>query len=335
MKLLVTGGCGFIGSNFVNYIMRRHPDWHVSVLDSLTYAGYLENIREEHRKSTCFTFIHGDIRDRACVERAVEGVDVIVHFAAESHVSYSFIHADLFADVNVRGTSILCETIVKKPVQKLICISSSESYGNCVRSPMDEDHPLLPRSPYAGSKAAADRLAYSYFITFNIPLVILRPFNNYGPSQHTEKVIPNFITKVLREEPLTVHDDGLQTRDWLFVEDHAKAIERAIEAPIDRLLGESINIGTGRETNILTIAKAINEILGNKSKILVNRRNRPGQVRRHVSSTDKAQRLLGWEAEMPFESGLKKTIQWYVENRWWWNELKKQPEFGKHEEIAL
>jgi dTDP-glucose 4,6-dehydratase len=335
MKLLVTGGCGFIGSNFVNTVMDRHPDWQVTVLDSLTYAGYLENIREGHRSSPRFRFIQGDIRDRSRVESALDGSEVVVHFAAESHVSYSFIHADLFADVNVRGTSILCETVVKYPVKKLIHISSSESYGSGIRFPMDEEHPLLPRSPYAGSKAAADRLAYSYFVAFKIPLVILRPFNNYGPAQHTEKAIPNFITKALRGEDLIVHDDGLQTRDWLYVEDHAKAIEKTIEAPIDRLLGESINVGTGKETSILTIAKAINEILGNKSKIIVNRHARPGQVRRHISSTEKAKRLLGWEADTPFEKGLEKTIRWYADNPGWSSSLKKQLDIGKHEEIPL
>lgn len=335
MKLLVTGGCGFIGSNFVNYIMDRHPDWEVTVLDGLTYAGHLENIHERHRNSRRFSFIHGDIRDRLRVGQAVDDKDVVVHLAAETHVSYSFIHADLFADVNVRGTSILCETMIEKPVKKVIFISSSESYGNCVKAPMEEDHPLMPRSPYGGSKAAADRLAYSYFMTFKIPLLILRPFNNYGPAQHTEKVIPNFITKALRGENLVVHDDGLQTRDWLYVEDHAKAIERAIEEPTDHLLGEAINIGTGHETDILTIAKAINEILGNKSKILVNHHRRPGQVRRHISSTDKARRLLAWEAETPFERGLEKTIQWYVENQRWWTNLRNQLDIGKREEITL
>ncbi len=335
MKLLITGGCGFIGSNFVNYIMDRHPDWMVTVLDSLTYAGYIENIREEHRASSHFRFIQGDVRDRACVESSVDGIDVIVHFAAESHVSYSFIHADLFADVNVRGTSILCETIVQKPVQKLIYISSSESYGDCTKAPMDEEHSLMPRSPYAGSKAAADRLAYSYFVAFGIPLIILRPFNNYGPAQHTEKVIPYFITRALHNLPLMIHDDGLQTRDWLYVEDHATAIEKAIECDPAHIIGEAINIGTGNETSILTIAQTIVQILGTKNEIVINEHSRPGQVRRHVSSTEKAKNILGWQAETRFESGIKKTIQWYVENRRWWSHLKKQPEFGKHTEIPL
>ncbi|HEX5037044.1 MAG TPA: GDP-mannose 4,6-dehydratase [bacterium] len=335
MRLLVTGGCGFIGSNFVNYIMDRHKDWHVSVLDSLTYAGYLENIREDHRSSELFRFIQGDIRDRACVENAVEGIDVVVHFAAESHVSYSFIHADLFADVNVRGTSILCETVVKKPVKKLILISSSEVYGDCQKAPMDEDHALLPKSPYAGSKAAADRIAYSYFIAFGIPLVILRPFNNYGPAQHTEKVIPRFITRALQGLPLSIHDSGLQTRDWLYVEDHATAIERVIGCEPGQVVGETINIGTGREMSILTIAQDIVRVLGTKNEIIVNGHRRPGQVWKHISSTDKAKRLLGWEARTPFDVGLEKSIRWYVENRPWWNSLKKQPDFGELEKIAL
>ncbi len=335
MRLLITGGCGFIGSNFVNFIMDRHPDWNVLVLDSLTYAGYLENIRENHRNSKNFHFIQGDIRDRTCVENAVEGIDCVVHFAAESHVSYSFIHADLFADVNVRGTSILCETVVKKPVKKFIHISSSEVYGDCKKAPMDEDHTLMPKSPYAGSKAAADRLAYSYYVAFRIPLIILRPFNNYGPAQHTEKVIPHFIKRALEGQPLLIHDDGLQTRDWLFVDDHARAIEHILLSEKDGLIGETVNLGTGRETNILTIAQTITKLLGKDGKIVVNEHRRPGQVWRHISSTDKSTRLLGWTAETPFEEGLRRTIQWYVENRRWWNNLKTRPEPGKHEEIAL
>lgn len=335
MKLLVTGGCGFIGSNFVNYLAPRHPEWEITVLDNLTYAGDLKNIGRGLRSSNRFRFVQGDIRDRARVEEVVHGTDVIVHFAAESHVSYSFIHADLFTDVNARGTSILCETVVKIPVKKLIHISTSEVYGDCLTAPMTEDHPLLPRNPYAGSKAAADRLAYSYYVAFNIPLVILRPFNNYGPSQHTEKVIPCFITQALKGEPLTVHDGGLQTRDWLHVRDHVRAIEKLVEADIDDVRGETINLGTGKETSILTIAKRILDILKLPVDITPHKHRRPGQVRRHVASTDKAKRLLRWQAETAFEDGLEETVRWYLENKDWWLGNKTRFETGKKEDIGL
>ena len=323
MRLLVTGGCGFIGGNVVNYMMRQHPDWRVRVLDKMSYAGSLARIDATFRDSARFELVEGDILDRSLVERAVDGVDVVLHFAAESHVSYSFSHADLFANVNVVGTSVLCETIVKHPVEKLVLISSSEVYGTCLREPMDEDHPLNPRSPYAGTKAAADRLAYSHHVTYDLPLVIVRPFNNYGPYQHTEKVVPRFISAALRGEDIHVHDDGLQTRDWLYVEDHAEAIDRIVQADAALLKGEVLNIGTGREASIRSVAERVLAAVGGPSRLVLNSQQRPGQVRRQRSSTEKARRLLGWEARTPFEEGLERTIAWYRANEDWWRSLRE------------
>ena len=321
MIVLVTGGCGFIGGNFINFVMRRHPDWRIRVLDSLRYAGSLDRIDEPFRSSDRFSFLYGDILDRQLVEKAVAGVDVVVHYAAESHVAYSFVHGDLFAEVNVRGTSILCETVVKSPVRRFIHVSSNEVYGNCLGAAIDEEHPLNPRSPYAGSKAAADRLAYSYHASFGIPLVIVRPFNAYGPFQHTEKMIPRFIRAAILGETIELHDNGLQTRDWVFVEDHVEAIERIIEADAAGLHGQVVNIGTGVETSVKTIAEMVLSRFGRSDRLVLNGSQRPGQVRRQVSSTRKAAELLGWTARTPLEKGLERTMQWYVDNRRWWENL--------------
>lgn len=312
-----------MGSNFVTHIARKYPDYQIFVLDALTYAGNLNNIPEDIRQRDNFHFLHNDIRDRKAVAGALRKVDAVVHFAAETHVSYSFVRSDVFVDTNVKGTSILCESIFKNPIERFIHISSSEVYGTALTVPMDEKHPLEPRSPYAGSKAAADRLVFSFFVTYGLPLIIIRPFNNYGPNQHIEKVIPHFITRAIQDKLLYIHDDGLQTRDWVYVEDYSEAIDSAVHAPIDKLKGEVINIGTGRDTSILTIAKLILSYLGKPESFIKYGESRPGQVRKHISSTEKSKQVLNWQPRVTIEGGLKKTIQWYVDNRDWWQNAKK------------
>ena len=225
--MLVTGGAGFISSNFVRHLLEATP-YEVVSLDALTYAGNLENLADvmAHER---LSFVHGDIRDRELVREVVAEVDVIVNAAAESHVEKSIEEgASEFVTTNVEGTQILLDAIRETPVERFILISSSEVYGTAEYAPMDEEHPLNPRSPYAATKAGADRLAYSYFVTYGLPIVIVRPFNNYGPRQHPEKVIPRFITQALSDEPLTIHGDGHASRDWLYVDDDAEAIEAVI-----------------------------------------------------------------------------------------------------------
>src|SRR6266568_699643 len=243
-RVLVTGGAGFISSGFVRYLLVATP-WEVVSLDALTYAGSLENLADvmSHPR---LAFVHGDIRDAELVRELVEGVDVIVNAAAESHVEKS-IHAGAseFVTTNVEGTQILLDAIRRTPVERFVLVSSSEVYGTAEYAPMDELHPLNPRSPYAGTKAGADRLAYSYYITYGLPIVIVRPFNNYGPRQHPEKVVPRFITQALADEPLTVHGSGHASRDWLYVDDDAEAIEAVIDAPLETVAGEVINVATG------------------------------------------------------------------------------------------
>ena len=319
-RVLVTGGAGFISSNFIRHLLEATP-YEVVTLDALTYAGNLENLADvlSHER---LSFVHGDIRDSALVRELVEGVDVIVNAAAESHVEKSIEDgASEFVTTNVEGTQILLDAIRVTPVERFILISSSEVYGTAESAPMDEEHPLNPRSPYAATKAGADRLAYSYWTTYDLPIVIVRPFNNYGPRQHPEKVVPRFITQALADEPLTIHGDGHATRDWLYVLDDAEAIERVIETPIDRLAGEVINVATGVDISVADIAAMVLDVLGKPGELTCNVPERPGQVDRHIGSTDKAARLLGWQARTSFEEGLERTVAWYRDNEAWWRAI--------------
>ena len=323
-RVLVTGGCGFISSNFIRHMLRSTP-YEVVSLDALTYAGNLDNLADVQGHER-LTLVHGDIRDPDTVRDLVSSVDVIVNAAAESHVEKSIEEgASEFVTTNVEGTQILLDQIRRTPVERFILISSSEVYGTAEYAPMDEDHGLNPRSPYAASKAGGDRLAYSYFITYGLPIVIVRPFNNYGPYQHPEKVVPRFITQALCDEPLTIHGDGHASRDWLFVEDDAEAIEAAISADVDVIAGEVINVATGRDISISEIASLVLEGVAKPTSLKIHVEERLGQVHRHIGSTEKAQQLLGWEARTAFEEGLARTIAWYSENRAWWENVLSRP----------
>ncbi|HEX6702934.1 MAG TPA: dTDP-glucose 4,6-dehydratase [Gaiellaceae bacterium] len=316
-RVLVTGGAGFISSNFIRHLLRATPHEVVS-LDALTYAGNLENLADvmSHER---LSFVHGDVRDAALVRDVVSQVDVIVNAAAESHVEKSIADgASEFVTTNVEGTQILLDAIRAAPVERFILISSSEVYGTAERAPMDEEHPLNPRSPYAATKAGADRLAYSYFVTYGLPIVIVRPFNNYGPRQHPEKVIPRFVTQALCEEPLTIHGDGHASRDWLYVDDDAEAIEAVIATPIEDVAGEVLNVATGSDISVAEIADVVLALLGKPASLREHVPERPGQVDRHIGSTEKIRRLCGWSARTSFEEGLARTVAWYRENEAWW-----------------
>jgi dTDP-glucose 4,6-dehydratase len=316
-RVLVTGGAGFISSNVVRHLLESTPHEVVS-LDALTYAGNLDNLEEvlSHER---LSFVHGDIRDAELMRKVVAETDVIVNAAAESHVEKSIEEgASEFVTTNVEGTQILLDAMRATPVERFVLISSSEVYGTAETDPMDEEHPLNPRSPYAATKAGADRLAYSYFVTYDLPIVILRPFNNYGPRQHPEKVLPQFITSALADQPLTVHGDGHASRDWLHVDDHAEAIEATIAADLDLVAGAVINVATGVDISVNEIADLVLEALDKPASLKVNVPERAGQVDRHIGSTDKAKRLLGWEARTSFEQGLERTVAWYRENEPWW-----------------
>ncbi len=323
-RVLVTGGAGFISSNFVRHLLRATP-YEVVSLDALTYAGNIENLADvlSHER---LSFVHGDVRDAGLVRDLVAGVDVIVNAAAESHVEKSIAEgASEFVTTNVEGTQILLDAIRETPVERFILISSSEVYGTAESAPMDETHPLNPRSPYAATKAGGDRLAYSYFVTYGLPIVIVRPFNNYGPRQHPEKVVPRFITQALAGEALTVHGDGHASRDWLYVDDDAEAIEAIIETPLERVAGEVLNVATGVDLSVSDVADAVLAELGKPSSLRVHVPERPGQVDRHVGSTEKARALTGWAARTSFEAGLTRTVAWYRENEAWWRAIRSAP----------
>jgi dTDP-glucose 4,6-dehydratase len=318
--ILVTGGAGFIGSNFVRYICDNYPGYNVIVLDALTYAGNMDNIPDSIKRDSRFTFWYGNIKNGELVNDLVSKSDIVVHFAAESHVARSIFDNTLFFETDVMGTQVVANAVLKhmNSVERFIHISTSEVYGTAIKVPMTEEHPLNPTTPYAAAKLGADRLVYSYYVTYSIPAVIIRPFNNYGPNQHLEKVIPRFITSAILNEPLTIHGSGEYTRDWNYVGDVCRALDQVLQINIDRVKGQVINIGTGKDISVLDIAGIVLEKMGKPMSLISYMGDRPGQVNRHLASTDKSWQLLGWKAETDFNNGINKTINWYQQNREWW-----------------
>ena len=321
--ILVTGGAGFMGSNFVRYLFDSYADYRIVVLDALTYAGNADNIPENIKSDARFAFWYGNVRNGELVDELVSSSDIVVHFAAESHVARSIFDNTIFFETDVLGTQVVANSVLKNSdrVERFIHISTSEVYGTALETPMSEEHPLMPTSPYAGAKTGADRLVYSYWFTYNIPAIILRPFNNYGPNQHLEKVIPRFITSALRDEQLTVHGSGESTRDWVHVDDLCRAVDRAIHTSIDTIRGQVLNIGTGRDVAVKTIAEVVLEKLNKPGSLITHTDDRYGEVIRHIASTAKASELLGWEAEIDFDDGIDRTIRWYAQNPNWWQKL--------------
>jgi dTDP-glucose 4,6-dehydratase len=318
MRLLITGGAGFIGSATIRHLVERYPHYSITVLDALTYAGALDNFPDSLRNKANFHFCHGNVRNASLVEDLVARADVVVHFAAETHVPRSLHDTVSFFETDVLGTQVVVGAVLKHSVERFIHISSSEAYGTAAFVPMTEDHPLNPTTPYASAKAGADRLVYSYKVTYDLPCLILRPFNTYGPHQHLEKVIPRFITSALMDEPLTIHGDGRHSRDWVYVEDLCQGIDCAIHTDLAQIRGEAINLGTGVETPILAIAELILDVLGKPQSLLRFAGDRPGQVLCHLAATEKAFRLLGWKASTKIDEGMASTIRWYADHRDWW-----------------
>ncbi len=316
--VLVTGGAGFIGSNFLRHLHRRYPEYKILLLDALTYAGNLDNIPESLKHSGQFEFFQGNITQSELVQKLVQRSDVVIHFAAESHVTKSIFDNSIFFETDVIGTHVIADAIAKYPVERFIHISTSEVYGTALTEPMDENHPLNPMSPYAAAKAGADRLVYAYRQTYDIPAVIIRPFNNYGPCQHLEKAVPNFIVSALLDQPLTVHGMGEASRDWMFVEDTCRGLDAVMHAPIDSVAGQTINLGTGNDTSVLEIARLVLELTSKPNDRIEFTSDRPGQVTRHISSTAKARALLDWKHAVNLKDGLARTVEFYRDNRGWW-----------------
>ncbi len=320
VNVLVTGGAGFIGSNFVRYVLAAHEDWRVTTLDKLTYAGRRENLHDV-MDSPRHVFVHGDIADAPVSGPLVEQSDIVVHFAAETHVDRSIMAAGDFIRTDVEGTWVLLEAARRAAhLRRFIQISTDEVYGSVAVGASRETDELKPRNPYAASKAGADRLAYSYWATYGLPVIITRASNNYGPYQFPEKVIPLFVTNAIGDIPVPLYGDGKNVRDWLHVDDHCRAIDLLIEHGVN---GEVYNIGGGNEVMNVDLTHRILASLGKPLSLIKPVVDRPGHDRRYCLDTTKLQ-SLGWTPREPFEDGLRRTIDWYRGNQWWWRPIKEQ-----------
>ena len=319
VKVLVTGGAGFIGSNFVRHAIAAHDDWHVTTLDKLTYAGRLENLQDviQHPRHT---FVRGDVADPAVAAPLVKASEIVVHFAAETHVDRSLLSAGVFITTDVFGTFVLLEAAREAPaLRRFVQISTDEVYGSVSEGSSRETDELRPRNPYSASKAAADRLAYSYWATYNVPVVITRASNNYGPFHFPEKVIPLFITNAIDNIPVPLYGDGLQERDWLHVSDHCRAVDLLIDAGAS---GEVYNVGGGNHIRNIDLTKRILELVGKPESLIQPVTDRPGHDRRYSLDTSKLQKL-GWRPEISFDAGLRETVSWYRANEGWWRPIKE------------
>ncbi len=316
--VLVTGGAGFIGSHFIRMVLRRHPSTRVVNLDKLTYAGNLDNLQDV-QDDPRYEFILGDIRDKALVRRVFARVQGVVHFAAETHVDRSIYDAGEFVLSNVHGTYTLLDTLRAFPaVEFFIHVSTDEVYGSRTGRAARESDPLQPSSPYAATKAAGDHLARAYHVTYGLPTIVLRPSNTFGPCQFPEKLIPLSLTNALEGKTIPVFGDGLNVRDWLFVEDHCRAVEAAI---LRGRNGSVYNVGGGVELANIEVARRILAALDASRELIQFVPDRPGHDRRYAMDSGLI-RALGWEPETSFAEGLKRTVRWYASNRSWWRKVR-------------
>jgi dTDP-glucose 4,6-dehydratase len=324
VNVVVTGGAGFIGSNFVRYALGVHPDWHVTTLDKLTYAGRMENLKDvlNHPRHT---FVHGDVADPGVVGPIVGAAEIVIHFAAETHVDRSLMSAGEFITTDVFGTFVLLEAARQAPaLRRFIQISTDEVYGSVPEGASRETDELKPRNPYSASKAGADRLAYSYWATYEVPVVVTRASNNYGPYHYPEKVIPLFITNAIDDIPVPLYGDGLQERDWLHVSDHCRAVDMLVDRGAS---GEVYNVGGGNHVRNVDLTRQILDLVGKPHKLIKPVADRQGHDRRYSLDTSKL-RALGWAPQVPFEVGLRETVAWYRQNEWWWRPIKSgDPDF--------
>jgi dTDP-glucose 4,6-dehydratase len=328
MNILITGGCGFIGANFVRYMLSAYEDISVVNLDKLTYAGNPENLKglESDRR---YHFIKGDICDRVLLDKlfADYKFDAVIHFAAESHVDRSITGPDIFVKTNVLGTQILLETVRECwdrhfEGKKFIHISTDEVYGSLGPSGFfTETTPYAPNSPYSASKAGSDLMARAYFHTYKLPVIITNCSNNYGSYQYPEKLIPLMITNAIDNVPLPVYGDGMNVRDWLFVEDHCRGIDTVLQKGV---AGETYNIGGNNEWHNINIVKLVLKIMGKPESLIKFVTDRPGHDRRYAIDATKIKTALGWSPAMKFEDGIRRTVEWYISNEWWWRPLKER-----------
>jgi len=318
-SLLITGGAGFIGSNFVRYMLKKYPDYKVMVYDKLTYAGNLDNLRDVEDDPR-YAFVRGDICDAEAVERVMRKheIDAIVNFAAESHVDRSILEPGSFILTDVYGTYVLLEAARKFGVERMVQVSTDEVYGSIEQGSFKETDPLSPSSPYSASKAGGDHMAHAFHVTFGTPVIITRGSNTFGPYQYPEKIIPLFITNAIDDLPLPLYGDGLNVRDWIYVLDHCEAIDVVLHKGTP---GEIYNIGAGNELPNIELTRLILKLLGKPESLIRYVKDRPGHDRRYSLDCTKI-RALGWRPRHRFEEALAETVRWYVENQWWWRKIK-------------
>ncbi len=317
-RLLVTGGAGFIGSNFIKYILKKHRDLQVVNLDKLTYAANLDNLREVE-KNPNYTFVKGDIANAADVKTAIgDGVDKIINYAAETHVDRSIMNPDAFIKTDIFGTYTLLEAVKKYNIAQYIQISTDEVFGSIKNGSFTEASPFAPNSPYAASKAGADHLCRAYFKTYNLPVIVTHSCNVFGLNAHPEKIIPLFITNLLENKKVPVYGQGQQAREWIFADDHCSAIETIMEKGEP---GEVYNIGTGFERTNLETTKFILQEMGLGDEMIEYVKDRPGHDLRYAINSQKL-RGLGWSPSVSWAEGLRRTISWYKENEGWWKKIK-------------
>ncbi|MCL5069988.1 MAG: dTDP-glucose 4,6-dehydratase [Actinobacteria bacterium] len=320
--ILVTGGAGFIGSNFIHYMVKKYPEYNIINLDKLTYAGNLENLKSVENKSN-YRFIRGDIADTKIVGEIFNGnkIDAVVNFAAESHVDRSIDDPGVFIQTDIYGTYVLLEAVKKYKSELFLQISTDEVYGSILNGSFKEDDPLLPNSPYSASKAGAEMIVRSFYKTYGTPVLITRTSNNFGPYQFPEKVIPLFVTNLIDDIKVPLYGDGLNVRDWIYVEDNCRALDIVLHKGIT---GEIYNIGGGNEKPNIWITKKLIELTGKSESMIEPVADRLGHDRRYSIDCSKIQREFGWTCEYDFEQALEKTVNWYINNEEWWRPLKER-----------
>jgi len=331
-SLMVTGGAGFIGSNFARWTLERYPEYRVVVYDKLTYAGNLDNLRDlQERFADRYAFVKGDICDKAAVLEAVrrDDVDTIVNFAAETHVDRSIMDPDAFIKTDVYGTYVLLEVARELGLERYHQVSTDEVYGDIPVGATGETEAVSPRSPYAASKASADLLVDSYYVTYGLPVTVTRGANNIGPYQYPEKVIPLFVTNALEGKSLPLYGDGMQVRDYHYVLDHCGAIDLVLHKGE---IGEIYNVGTGTEMRNIDMARLILKLLGKPESLIQPVRDRLGHDRRYAMDISKM-RSLGWAAAHTCEEAIEKTVRWYVENEWWWRPIKSGQRYQQYYDL--
>jgi dTDP-glucose 4,6-dehydratase len=317
-NLLVTGGCGFIGSNFIRLMLEKYPDLHIINLDKLTYAGNPDNLKDVE-DDPHYGFIKGDICDPGIVRAAMKKADTVVHFAAESHVDRSIEDGSIFVRTNVLGTNTLLQAAQELGVKRFLHVSTDEVYGSITNGSFIETDILTPSSPYSASKAGSDLLALSYHRTHKLPVLVTRCTNNYGPYQFPEKLIPLFVTNLLQGKRVPVYGNGLNVRDWIYVTDHCKAIDFVLQHGAD---GQVYNIGGGEEKTNIEITHSILKMLGKDEHMIEYVKDRPGHDLRYSLDCSKL-KAMGWKPEHDFEEALALTVKWYADNAWWWEKLKR------------